>query len=641
MATYTVTASQREANKKNNSSSSGSIGSSKNTVSYDPNVDYAAEIQKATLAGASQSVIDSLNAQRNAKIAGENLNYSSLTNDDIANYGVPRVEYDSSQVLGANGGNYDIANPTTKDWSNYASDIDYDARINALKATGADQATIDALESQKKYAEDVRNGVVTPKGYGEGMGYSGSKTMRYTFQLADGTTKDFSSNATDYRDAAKLAGIDLNDPNNKLLRSASYSSGSSAYSPKGYGFGVIGGPDDFTTELWVDSAPDRLYDMQNMQLGFLSGRDGINYLGNYENPSYKGNGINNAYNKGTQFAGQGDIMGGYNVNFQYPDGSTLNDVIAAYGQQEFAMPEIQGNFINPSTGANETYQDILNKYEDAIAQNNAAQNAYYKQQLDLANQQYDDTQRGNYINYMMAQRNLPAQLQAQGVNGGMAESTRSALESEYMSNYNQAEIARHNTSTEINVAAQQAAASNNMQAAEIYAGIAQSMLQYEQAEAHYQQQYQLSLMQMQQAQTQWEREFAYQQAQDAQAYALQAQQLASQERQLAIEYAYQVEDWNTYAQLTGMNTSNMQKKSNSVGSGSKGKSVPATKAYDLLDILKTKGQDAAFAEMEKWSKLDGYSDASIDATWEAVKELNGMNYQNIYDTSSEARIYKK
>ena len=301
------------------------------------------------------------------------------------------------------------------------------------------------------------------------------------------------------------------------------------------------------------------------------------------------------------------------------------------------MPEVQGGYVDPSTGANQTYQDILDKYEEAIAQNNAAQASYFKQQLDLANQQYDDTQRENYINYMMAQKNMPAQLQAQGVNGGMAESTRSALESEYMSNYNQAEIARHNTSTEINVAAQQAAASNNMQAAEIYAGIAQSMLQYEQAEAHYQQQYQLSLIQMQQAQTQWEREFAYQQAQDAQAYALQAQQLASQERQLAIEYAYQVEDWNTYAQLTGMNTGNMQKKSNSVGSGSKGKSVSSSMAYDLLDTLKTKGQDAAFDEMEKWSVLGGYSDASIDATWDAVKAMNGMNYQNVFDTSSDVR----
>ena len=60
-------------------------------------------------------------------------------------------------------------------------------------------------------------------------------------------------------------------------------------------------------------------------------------------------------------------------------------------------------------------------------------------------------------------------------------------------------------------------------------------------------------------------------------------------------------------------------------------------AYDLLDTLKTKGQDAAFDEMEKWSVLGGYSDASIDATWDAVKAMNGMNYQNVFDTSSDVR----
>ena len=73
MATYTVTASQREANKKGNSSgSSGSVGTSNSNansaVQYDPNVDYASLIQSAVQRGESQSVIDSLNAQRNAKI---------------------------------------------------------------------------------------------------------------------------------------------------------------------------------------------------------------------------------------------------------------------------------------------------------------------------------------------------------------------------------------------------------------------------------------------------------------------------------------------------------------------------------------------------------------------------------------------
>lgn len=41
------------------------------SVTYDKNVDYRAKINEAKASGASQSVIDSLTAQRNAKIAGE------------------------------------------------------------------------------------------------------------------------------------------------------------------------------------------------------------------------------------------------------------------------------------------------------------------------------------------------------------------------------------------------------------------------------------------------------------------------------------------------------------------------------------------------------------------------------------------
>ena len=44
------------------------------SVTYDKNVDYQAAINRAKETGASQSVIDTLTAQRNAKIKGENLN---------------------------------------------------------------------------------------------------------------------------------------------------------------------------------------------------------------------------------------------------------------------------------------------------------------------------------------------------------------------------------------------------------------------------------------------------------------------------------------------------------------------------------------------------------------------------------------
>lgn len=518
MSSITVTAKEREEKKKSGGSSGtvGSVGTSNSnsnsTVQYDPNVDYAALIQSAVQRGESQSVIDSLNAQRNAKISGMGLNQSALTADDIAGYkstanGTGRTTYDSAGVLGGmDNGNYGIQ-----------------------QGTG--------------------------NGYGYGNGY-GNRETAYTFDMGDGTKKTVYSNATMWKDAAKLNGLDPNKV--KLDYAMTYGTGSSSYSPKGYGFGTVGGGNDFTTNLYTDDKQTgKFYDMNNMQLAFLSGRDGMDYQNPYAGLAYNGNGITNARNKGTNFAGQGDIMGGYDFNFQLPDGTNLNDT-AAKNNYNYELPTAQNGYIDPTTGAQSTYQDILDKYAEAISQQNAAQAAQFKYEQDQANQGYDETQKANYINYMLAKKNIPASLQTQGVNGGMAESTRSALESDYMANYNATENARVNTSAQIDIAAQNALASNNMQAAEVYAGLAQSMLEYEQTAAYYRNQYNLSIMQMQQAQNQWEAEMAYQKAQDSYNATLQAQQMAAQEKQYAIEYAYQVQDWDTYGNLTGTDTSYMK-----------------------------------------------------------------------------------
>ena len=244
----------------------------------------------------------------------------------------------------------------------------------------------------------------------------------------------------------------------------------------GFGNGSDGG------RYTSDNQFRNMYDQTNMNLSFLSGRDGMDYRNPYAGLDYQGNGITNAYDKGTGFAGQGGVMGGYGV-----EGPNMDDIYANYGNMDYPS----AGYIDPTTGARSTYQDILSKYEDAINSNNAALAATYKYQLEQSNQQYDETQKENYLNYMLAKKNLPAVLQSQGINGGMAESTRSALESEYMGNYNNTENARLANSTQINLASQQALSANNMQAAEIYAGIAQSMLEYEQTAAYYKNQYNL------------------------------------------------------------------------------------------------------------------------------------------------------
>lgn len=424
----TVTRSDREANKKSNSGSVSSGGSS--SPSYDKNTDYAALIQDAVRRGESQDVIDGYNAQRDAKIKGEGLNYSSLTDDDIANYRNTgsiggRKTYDSTGVIGGmDNGNYGIKSPFNKDFSNFNDDVDFDERIAEAKKYGYGQETIDGLLQMKKYTEQVRNGEITPYGYGEGMGQTNRETG-YTFDLGGGKQKTVFSNATRYEDAAKLAGIDLSN-GAKFLGSSSYGTASSAYSKPGYSHGVVGGPNDFTTNLYVDDKQTgNWYDMNNMNLSFLSGRDGMDYRNPYAGLDYQGNGITNAYDKGTGFAGQGGIMGGYGV-----EGPNMDDIYANYGNADYGYKGPTAEDIQAKM--DEAYAG----YQDAVDQRNDALAAAYASQIKELQQQAEEEQRANYINYKLAGLNMPAQMQAAGINGGIAESTLAGLESDYMKNYN-------------------------------------------------------------------------------------------------------------------------------------------------------------------------------------------------------------
>lgn len=90
------------------------------------------------------------------------------------------------------------------------------------------------------------------------------------------------------------------------------------------------GGNDFTTDLRDNDPTGHFYDMNNMNLSFLSGRDGMDYRNPYAGLDYQGNGITNAYDKGTGFAGQGGIMGGYGV-----EGPNMDDIYANYGNADY------------------------------------------------------------------------------------------------------------------------------------------------------------------------------------------------------------------------------------------------------------------------------------------------------------------
>lgn len=554
----TVTRSERESNRKGGSVSSGSSSSggtsNSNTsgIKYDPNKDYAAEIQKAVQNGASQDYINSLNAQRDAKIKGEKLSYSSLTDSDIANYRKGgslggRKTYDSAGVIGGmDNGTYNIANPYKKDYSNFNADADFDGKIAAAKASGASQETINGLLQQKEYSEKVRNGEIVPMGYGEGMGHT-NREHGFTFDLGNGKKQTVFSNATNYKDAAKLAGIDL-DNGAKLLGSLGYGTASSAYAKPGYGWGNVAGPDDFTTNLYVDDKQTgNWYDQNNMQLQFLSGRDGMDYENPYAGYAYEGNGMTNAYDKGTQFAGQGGIMGDYGV-----EGPNMDDIYANYGTTNSGYVGLTKDDIESQMNdAYEGYMDAVNERNDALA-------AAYASQIEQLKQAAEEEQRANYINYKLAGLNMPAQMQAAGINGGIAESTLAGLESDYMKNYNSTAGTLTNAINQLNIAQNNAIAEGNMEAANMYAQMQQNSLSLQMQAAQAENAYNQWVQEMAFARNQWEAEQARYNAELEYERMMSAQAAQAEEMEKLIKYAQTAGDWDLYGSLTGTDTSYMK-----------------------------------------------------------------------------------
>lgn len=527
----TVTRSEREA--KRNGSSGGSVSSGNTTsrtnttgVTYDPNVDYASEIQKAVQSGAGQDVINRLNAQRDAKIKGEGLSYGSLTSGDIANYrnqaSINRGDY----VIGQDGGNRYTYNPSDEQISGLATSLRYDPN--------------------------------NPRGYADPSGYYTTRQTAFTWKQPDGTYKTTYSNATNYHQALQDA-IDAGQiaSGSSLARADTYGTGS--LTGDGYNYGVTstgnGGFSGFGNgyeggRYTSDNQYGHAYDMNNMQLQFLSGRDGMDYSNPYAGYAYNGNGMTNAYNAGAQFAGQGGIMGAYGV-----EGPNMDDIYANYG--------------NPTTGFDSGYVgltaddiqnqmgDVYNQYMDAIDDRNAALASYYNQQRQNLEGESEEAQRANYVNYMLSQLNMPAQLQAAGINGGVAESTLAGLQSDYMTNYNNTENSLMNAVTQLEIAKNQAIADGNLEAANMYSQLAQNSLSLQMQAAQAENAYNQWVQEMAFAQNQWEYEQARYNAELAYQQSLAAQEAERQDKENLIAYAQTVGDWDLYGSLTGTDTSYM------------------------------------------------------------------------------------
>ena len=384
MASITITAKEREERRKGGGSSSGgSIGSSSSSsssTSYDRNTDYANLIDEAIKNGASREVIDDLNRKRNAKIAGEGLNYKGYSDDDI---GGLITSYSKTGNTGSKKFNptenamdalrraYGITDPTVNPFKDFNANVDFDSKIAALQQSGADQDTIDAMIRQKEYSEGVRNGTILPYGYGTGMGYNNRNT-KFIFNMDDGSKKAYLGNATMWEDAARNSGF---EGITGLADALTYGTASSAYSKPGYGFGTIMGPADFTTEVRNNDEDGRLFNMNNMQLSFLSGRDGMEYSNPDLATGYTGNGLVNAYNKGKEFEGLGQVMGGstgYDPIGSYNDADLPAEALAQIREWQKQYMAAKAEY--DKTGSFDAYQAMQNAH--AAAESIRAQFGY-------------------------------------------------------------------------------------------------------------------------------------------------------------------------------------------------------------------------------------------------------------------------
>ena len=530
--TVTVTADQRKKRTTNTSSgsTSGASDTSRATggVSYDKNKDYASEIQKAISSGASQETINQLNRERDAKIKGENLSYRSLNDNDFANYkntgsfnGTKSNISRDNYVIGQDGGNASNRfsyNPSDSQIRNLQQSIDYDGT----------------------------------KGYADPTGYYTTRQTAFTWQQPDGTYKTTYSNATNYNQALHDAiASGQVAPNSQLAHSSTYGTGSLTgngynYGRTSTGDGLYSGFGDGTDggRYTADNQFGNMYDQTNMQLGFLSGRDGMDYKNPYADIAYNGNGINNAYNKGLQFAGQGELMGG-SADPNNPTTPNLNDIYSQYGANTNGYVGLTKDDIRNQM------DDIYANYEDAVAERNAALSSQYREQQRLLENDNKDQQRANYINYMMSLNNAPSQMQAMGINGGVAESTLAGLKSDYMSNYNSAENTFTNAVNQLKISEANALAEGNMEKANMYSQLAQNSLSLQMQAADAQNSYNKWLAEFNLTKEQW----AYQKAQNEADRLASIQQAQDELTYKTAEWAYKIGDYDLLGATLGMDTS--------------------------------------------------------------------------------------
>lgn len=173
-----------------------------------------------------------------------------------------------------------------------------------------------------------------------------------------------------------------------------------------------------------------------------------------------------------------------------PDDMTYSEVVDKYDR-------------GGSSGYRDSYSDYLREAqreaERALRRRINAAVDTLNAQKPVVEQTYNDSAREAYINYMNAKKNLPQQLSAQGLTGGVSESSNIALESSYGNNLNDLTVAKNNQLAAIDQDINQVRAEGD-------ASIAENAAQYNQLLAQAAQEANARALEQQYAQWEYEQQ---------------------------------------------------------------------------------------------------------------------------------------
>lgn len=429
------------------------------------------------------------------------------------------------------------------------------SNAKAAKANSSSSGSSSGSSSSSSSSGSSNN----PLSYKSGGNY-GDRVTRFTWDTPTGT-KTTSSNATNYQDAAKEAGIDLTT--SKLSSASSYFDNMGKAVPKSNGYhGASGGSGiwskdgetaGYASSLAAEKALADQYNMivagVNAPIGTVTNAGASTHVAplpsiaeNLANQSSEQYGLRDSANN---IANYNDVLSG-----QYPVVDT----------QPYTMPEYDGISAND---IQDQYDDIYDTQEQAARAQIAALKQQYDYNADQLNQTYDKNATQNYTDYMMSTKNLPQQLRALGLSGGASETSLMGAEANYQNALNENELSRANALNQNNLAYASNEAEYGTNMAQIYSTLQQSAMSAVMQAQQYESEYNQWVQEYQAARTDADRSYAMQKAQLAQDNANTLYNQAQQQtqysdtlKQQALENAYAAADMGDFSKLKalGVNT---------------------------------------------------------------------------------------